>query len=373
MSAFLRGNTYWYKFRWSVKTEKGDRESYLVRRSARTSSKREAEKQEADHRSALRRAEVHPLDPYPKVKPPAPERPTLLQYAEVVMRHVELHRKVRTVGFYRECLKRIGKFESLARASLDVIAPELIDAYIEWRLRAKRGNSHYAVNAELRTLRRILRFAQEKNVIRKAPTIHELDGERCRSRILSHAEEAAYLRAASPKLRAVAVLAVDTGLRPNSELFPLRWEDVGEDFIQVIRGKSANAARIVPLTPRARALLSVLRSANGERGPWVFPASRSATGHLMTIQKVHAGAARRAGLALFPFYAWRHTFGTRCAEAGMDKYAIARLMGHSSPSVAEKFYIKVSRQYVERSFERFVEYQAREAIQALPDISGWVQ
>ncbi len=50
-----------------------------------------------------------------------------------------------------------------------------------------------------------------------------------------------------------------------------------------------------------------------------------------------AQAIRDAGLKPFEFYCWRHTFGTRCAESGMDKFTLARLMGHSSPRVAERY------------------------------------
>src|SRR5438094_5018670 len=71
MAIFKRGRVYWYKFRWSIKTADAKKESYLIRRSAKTSAKRKAEQQEEDHRTALRRGEVHPLDPFPKVEAPA--------------------------------------------------------------------------------------------------------------------------------------------------------------------------------------------------------------------------------------------------------------------------------------------------------------
>jgi len=72
-------------------------------------------------------------------------------------------------------------------------------------------------------------------------------------------------------------------------------------------------------------------------------------GHVVTIQHSHERAIERANdVALadgrqkptiepFEYYCWRHTCGTRWAEAGMDKYTVARLMGHSSPRVAERY------------------------------------
>ena len=58
----------------------------------------------------------------------------------------------------------------------------------------------------------------------------------------------------------------------------------------------------------------------------------------------------------FEFYCWRHTCGTRWAEAGLDRYTVARLMGHSSPRVAERYYIHVTERHVSTGFERFVTY-----------------
>ena len=88
----------------------------------------------------------------------------------------------------------------------------------------------------------------------------------------------------------------------------------------------------MPLTPRTRDML-LARKQSVKGSKFVFPGSGK-SGHLTTIQHAHEKAIRDAGLESFEFYCWRHTFGTRCAESGMDKFTLARLMGHSSPRVA---------------------------------------
>jgi hypothetical protein len=148
-------------------------------------------------------------------------------------------------------------FGPLADSILTDITGETIAKYVKWRRGQGKGNSLAAVNAELRTLRRLFHLAEEWDVIAKAPKIHELPGQTGRERSVSDEEEAAYLRAASPTLRGVTILAVDTGLRPNSELFVLEWAHVRFErdreaphgFIHVADGKSKNAVRNVPLTP----------------------------------------------------------------------------------------------------------------------------
>ncbi len=76
-------------------------------------------------------------------------------------------------------------------------------------------------------------------------------------------------------------------------------------------------------------------------------------------------AIEDAKLPSFEFYCWRHTFGTRAAQSGMDRFTLARLMGHSSPSVAARYYIHVTETHVAAGFGKFVEYQTRNVAEGL--------
>ena len=68
----------------------------------------------------------------------------------------------------------------------------------------------------------------------------------------------------------------------------------------------------------------------GERKEgWVFPSTRSQSGHLMTIAKGFQAARDRAGLdrKLVPYSA-RHTYGTYTMEKSRNAFAVAKSMGH---------------------------------------------
>lgn len=373
MSVFKRGRLYWYKFRWSVRTTNGNKDSYLIRRSAKTSSKRKAEAQEEDHRAALRRGVIHPLDPFPKVERPALKPLTLLEYSDVVLRHVALRAKPRTLDFYKQCLKRVEKFPRLGHAPVGSVTADLIEAYIDWRHSARSGNTPWAINGELRTLRRIFYFAEEKGQMQKAPAIHMLPGCEGRDRVLTPHEERAYLEECSGDLKDAAILDIETGLRPDSELFPLKWENVTDAGIRVIGGKTKAAIRTVPLSPRARAVLEMRRSVIHNGSPFVFPSKESSSGHIMTLKKPHYAACRTARLKRFPIYTFRHTFGTRCAESGVDRYTLARWMGHSSPTVTARYYVHVTEAHEAAGFEKFIQYSEKLRIEALPQATSRVQ
>lgn len=200
-------------------------------------------------------------------------------------------------------------------------------------------------------------------------------------------EEALYLANSSANLRDAAILAVDTGMRPNSELFPLSWADVDLEprtespngVIHVRTGKTPSARRSLPLTPRAAEVLQRRKKqaeAKPKKSAFVFPGAGN-SGHIISFQHPHTEAMEDAGLEPFEFYCWRHTFGTRAAQSGMDRFSLARLMGHSSPSVAGRYYVHVTETHVAAGFGKFVEYHTKSVAEgiaaAFPDASEAVQ
>ena len=284
------------------------------------------------------------------------------------------------------CLDRLLTFAAIADAPLNAITGETVSRYARHRQEVPE-NSVVTVNGDLRTLRRVLHIAVEWDKLDRVPAIHELPQAQGRDRVLSFAEEAKYLAKASENLRDATILAVDTGMRPNSELFPLKWVDVDltvrpespHGVLHVRQGKTESAQRSLPLTPRVAEVLQRRKKeaeANGKSSAFVFSGA-GISGHITSVQHPHKAAIEDAKLVSFEFYCWRHTFGTRAAQSGMDRFTLARLMGHSSPSVAARYYIHVTETHVAAGFGKFVEYHTRNVAEGLaaafPQASDAVQ
>lgn len=155
-----------------------------------------------------------------------------------------------------------------------------------------------------------------------------------------------------------------TGFRP-SEAFGLRWEDVGQDSIILrqsitIRGlgnlKTPSAYRSFPITPKIRLVLENQKSQYPDM-EWVFAGSlesktlnapKSAFHRIIKRTAIWEKVDRKYhGILIkepldYTMYDFRHTFGTRCAEAGVPDYVLAKLMGHSDISITKKYYISVT-------------------------------
>jgi len=335
-------------------------------------------------RRAIRDGKIHPRDPWPQpaVSPP----PIFRTFAKEFLQYAKTHTKTGTATFYKGCLGRLLRFASLADAPLNEITGELASRYSRHRQEVAE-NSIVTINGDLRTLRRILKVAVDWGKLEHAPSIHELPQAEGRDRVVAFKEEAQYLSSASENLRDAAILAVDTGVRPNSELFPLRWAQVEltstaecpNGVVHIRTGKTINAKRSLPLTPRAAEVLERRKKeaeSEGNRSPFVFPGAGK-SGHVVSFQHPHEDAIAKARLEPFEFYCWRHTFGTRAAQSGMDRFSLARLMGHSSPAVAAKYYVHVTETHVAAGFGKFVEYQTRNVAEgiaeAFPEASSVVQ
>lgn len=205
------------------------------------------------------------------------------------------------------------------------------------------GVSGSTANNALRTLRRILGYAAELNIIKAAPKIGLRD-ENERITLIAPWLETLLLEHASPVLHDVLIVMLDCGMRPE-EVGRMEWDHIhwSEETVYVPIGKTLQARRQVPLTDRMRHALAGARARNEKhkRGnsPYVFPSPRNAEGHMQWFSQVWARTIERvtevcrkqrkklpAGLVL---YSARHTFATNYLRAGGDIGQLSRIMGHS--------------------------------------------
>jgi integrase len=335
---FKRGKFYWYKFMWNGK---------LIRESTKQGNDKLARNMESAHRASLAKGEVGIRERNPA--------PTLNDF---LTRRFEPWAKARfeqnvpkTWLWYRTAMRAILKYKPLASAPLDEITSEKISECAAYRQSLRMQIS--SVNNTVRALRRMLRLAVEWGVLESAPQIKMLPGERHRERVVTPNEEARYLAAAPEPLASIAAVLVDTGMRPE-ECFRLCWEAVTwingrHGTLFVAHGKTPAARRVLPLTPRVRAILEARweRAGKPVEG-WVWPApTRSEHIEVSSLRKQHAKAfelvAKEAAknnlrpVTPFVLYSLRHTFLTRLGESGCDVWTLARIAGHSQIGISSRY------------------------------------
>ncbi|MGH9466519.1 MAG: tyrosine-type recombinase/integrase, partial [Terriglobales bacterium] len=166
-------------------------------------------------------------------------------------------------------------------------------------------------------------------------------GERQRERVLTDSEVDAYLSACKQPWRDIATLILGTGMRPG-EAKSLRWENItleGTPMLRITEGKTNAARRSLPMLPAVQCAMRNRWIEQGQpREGWVFP-SDSPDGHLMAdgTWHLHHAAVKASGVKPFEPYIMRHTALTNLAAAGADAFTLARIAGHSSITITQRY------------------------------------
>jgi site-specific recombinase XerD len=226
------------------------------------------------------------------------------------------------------------------------------------------GSSPANTNNALRTLRRMLKKAQEWQLL-SAVAVVKLMEEQGREQLIEPWMEQRLLavtegsrltgkgrnsRVGWEPFRTVLLIMLDSGLRPG-EIFRMRWENIHWDkgLIFNPRGKSRKSRRYVPPTERVKVAL-VARKGDVNEG-WVFPSKRARTGYITDreVSKQWLEAKRLAGIPeSVVLYCARHRFSTDAME-GTGNVMVA--MGHGSVNTT-RVYTHSNVQQIREAIER---------------------
>ncbi len=330
MSLFKRGGVWWYDFQ-----IRGVR----VRETSGFTSKSEAARAEA-----LRKAKLIQSNGDLQVDEPSPrlEEFALTEFARWSANEHREHPS--THDRYMRSAKVLT--EHFGSHPLDTISTADIERFKIIRSRERRKHardgrtvSPGAVNSDLAVLRILFNLTVRLRKFRVNPVsgVKFLPENNIQMRVLSWEEEAAYLAKASPTLRDVGTLILETGMRPG-EVFRFRLPDVDLEigFVRVPFGKTAFARRTIPLTQRAREVLS--RRISKATSEWLFPAATDSSRPVASVADAHEAAIRRSKIERpFRLYDLRHTALTRMTMAGVDLPTLRELAGHASIQMTMRY------------------------------------
>lgn len=183
-------------------------------------------------------------------------------------------------------------------------------------------------------------------------------------RVLSREEQARlvnYLLEETDGCKLGVLLALSCGLRIG-EVCALRWGDVslaegtvrvgatmqrlrslsGEEArtrIIIDTPKSGASARIIPLGEEVRRLCEMHL---GRADAFVLTGEKVRFVEPRVLQYRFAGYAKACGLEGVHFHTLRHTFATRCVEAGFELKSLSEVLGHASPKITLERYVHSS-------------------------------
>lgn len=228
---------------------------------------------------------------------------------------------------------------------LDKITPELITSYKNKRL--EQGAAQNTVLNELGMLRNALNIAQHIwHWIRYNPFSGLKLGLKANfiDRWLTDEEERLLLGKAAGKLYGelpeIILFDLHTGLS-QEELLDLQFIQI--DFSRMTltttrkkTKKKNKPTRTIPLNSVALSVLQRRYQLN-PGSKYVFCNSVGNRIDAAKLKRWFRKAVEESGIAHCRFHDLRHTFATRLVQKGIDLYKVAKLLGHSSVTVTERY------------------------------------
>ena len=227
---------------------------------------------------------------------------------------------------------------AFGKKPLDEIRPGDINAFVASLVERSRPLSEKRINNVLAVLSKALRYAEEVELVDRAPRIRLFRVERPEITSWSFEEYARVLEAAmgeGPEWYAAACLAGEAGLRVG-EVKALRWrEDV--DLVagtltvnrqirhKVMGTPKGRTRRTVPMTGT---LLEALKSLSVVREGFVIRETDGSAVNDLKALRAMFRICRRAGLPERGWHTLRHTFGTHAAMFGVNPWRLQAWMGH---------------------------------------------
>ncbi len=345
MSVYKHGRFWWYDFRhdgirYRERTTSATRDEAVQLESARKAELASLQSSQTRSRAAIRFADFvrTEFDPWCAVE--HKDRPS-------------------TYARYMRSVKVLNEF--FGSQALQAISAGAVEKYKIQRCQQKRKHArdgHFvtpaAVNRDLAVLRILFNYAIRLEIVNKNPVAQVrffCEKQNC-MRVVSAEEEERYLAAAAPLLQHVAILMLDTGMRPG-EIYKLRKDDIELTLrsVSVRSGKTANATRHIPLTERTYQVLA--RRVADAKTEWLFPCPFDSSLPVLDVRKAHDGAVRRAKISPpFWLYDLRHTALTRMAMAGIDLPTLKELAGHSQIQMTMR-YVHPTPEHKRRAIEKF--------------------
>lgn len=272
------------------------------------------------------------------------KRSTYLKYESIIRNHL-------TTG--------------IGQVRLRFITGRMIDGFTDEKLHGKDALSPKTVNDLLVILGLAFSYAQQEFGLPKPP-IRRVKEPVKQMRVLSVGEQKnleQYLLLDMDLYKLGVLLALYTGLRVG-ELCALQWEDIRDGNITVSKSlhrikhgsttivelsstKTPTSNRMVPMPSF---LCPLVERCRGEGFVLKTPQGKPVEPRLMQLK--FSRYIADCGLEKANFHALRHTFATRCVEAGFDVKTLSEILGHTDVKTTLNRYVHSSYELKQQNMQK---------------------
>lgn len=239
----------------------------------------------------------------------------------------------------KEIMLKLQLVPFFGSTPLSKITLHHVDRYKKARLESVKPAT---VNRELGVISHLFTMAEEWKWIQARPVkIKLLPVELSRLIYLTGEQAGRLVDAAShdenPHIYPFVVIGLETGMRKN-EILRIKRDDIDVEKRTIFIPLAKAGRREQPITAGLADYLKRLLELRKDDSPWLFPCSRSKTGHTVAIEKAFRRVVAAAGLPPEVCrHTLRHTAITHLVQAGVDLPTVARVSGHKTLAMIYRY------------------------------------
>ena len=192
--------------------------------------------------------------------------------------------------------------------------------------------------------------------------------EKQERRVLTAEEQEAFVDYLTTKGHRYAnqyMLCLETGLRAG-ELAGIEWQDIKDGKLTIGRTvqyfndgelyigepKTRAGRRSIPLTSRAKDILKACRNGKVVNIGYVFSSQGQPISYA-NYNRALKTICKDLKIEPFTMHTLRHSFATRCIEAGMNPKTLQYILGHSRIEMTMDLYVHVTDETVIKEMAKF--------------------
>jgi len=251
------------------------------------------------------------------------------------LQHSKINKAPVTYKGELRSLNNILKF--IGNIDISNLSAEIIENYKA--MRVGEGLKPNSTNRELAYIRVMLYRAKDYGYLNSVPKFRMLKIQKLPPKALSDKEVELLLNSASPYIKPMLVVMLNTGVR-SQELLGLRFTDIDyENLSLLIRSPKTNDYRFMPMNKNLVKTLKYLEK--NYISPSTYRVTKRKPSHtkyifcdykgdkIESITTCFNNLCTKAGVKATP-HSLRHTFASNLLSLGVDIVTLKELLGHKS-------------------------------------------
>lgn len=272
--------------------------------------------------------------------------------------------KKSTYQKYESIIRKHIETDYIGKIQVKFLSGQVINAFTDRKLKENRPLSAKSINDILVVIGLALKYAEETYGLPK-PKFRHIKEQHKEMRVLSVFEQSSleeYLRRDTDLYKFGVLLALYTGIRIG-ELCALKWDDIDDKnitinktlhrikegdktILEVTEPKTKSSNRRIPIPTFLTPIIAEFRDSGN-----VIKNKDSKPAEPRLMQLKFEKYIKECGLQKTNFHALRHTFATRCVEAGFDIKSLSEILGHTDVKTTLNKYVHSSYEQKQRNME----------------------